>query len=456
MSTEYLQSLNKGRPLKRALIIFTRIPEAGRTKTRLMPYFSGEQCAELHTCFLRDISASVRNVDADVFVFYTGGKPCALNEIFGSRAQYIEQKGETLGARMHNAVRSVLGAGYESAVLIGTDIPAVSADIIEKAFNRIDDAHIVMGPTTDGGYYLIGMNTPVEEVFSLKQYGDSSVFDATVRAADDSGFRVAAVDELSDIDEAADVAFFRNEMKNSDRLRKSHTGRFLASSVKISVIIPTYNEKKTIGRMLEQIRPYRDDAEIIFVDGGSTDGTVEAIGDEFRLIKSDKGRAVQMNTAAKLSGGDVLFFVHCDSELPKDITGEIRRCMADHQYGCFGVGFHSKNFFMLTNRVISNHRAFSRGLPFGDQGIFIDREVFFDAGMFPEIPIMEDYEFGRILKSKGILPGKTRNRIYTSARRYEKGTMGILRTEYRMWNLRRKFRNGMSIDEIADRYRDIR
>lgn len=442
--------------MNRALILFTRIPEAGKTKTRLMPYFSGEECERLHTCFLKDISAVTRKVDADILVFYTGGKPYALKKIFGLIVQYVEQEGETLGDRMYNAFNAVLGAGYDQAVLIGTDVPTINADIIENAFCQIDDSQIVMGPTTDGGYYLVGMNVPVKEVFGLKRYGDSSVFDATVRAAGNSGFRVAVTDELSDIDEATDVAVLRRLMRSSDNLRKSNTAKMLAESLKISIIIPTYNEKNTIERMLEQLKPYREDAEVIFADGGSTDGTVEAIGSQFRVIKSGKGRAVQMNTAAKEAKGDVLFFLHCDSELPKDITGEIRRCMMDHQYGCFGVGFHSKNFFMLTNSVISNHRAFSRGLPFGDQGIFIDRDLFFEIGMFPEIPIMEDYELGRILKSRGIKPGRTERRIYTSTRRYERGTVGILKTEFMMWDLRRKYRDGMNIDEIAQRYKDIR
>lgn len=442
--------------MNRALIIFTRIPEAGKTKTRLMPYLSGEECAKLHTCFLKDISAAARKVEADILVFYTGGKPDVLKKIFGRKTQYFEQVGETLGDRMHNAISSVLGTGYDQAVLIGTDVPTINAEIIEKAFSQIDDKQIVMGPTLDGGYYLIGMNTTVKEVFDLNQYGNSTVFEATVRVARNSGFKVAIVDKLSDIDEPGDVTAFRRAMRSDKNLRKSSTGKMLAEAIKISIIVPTYNEKSTIKHMMNQLISYREDAEIIFADGGSTDGTIEAIGDEFHVIKTGKGRAVQMNTAAKESSGDVLFFLHCDSELPQVITGEIRHCMASHQYGCFGVGFHSKNFFMITNRVISNHRAFSRGLPFGDQGIFIDRELFFDIGMFPELPIMEDYELGRLLKARGIKPGKTRHRIYTSARRYENGTAGILKTEYRMWNLRRKYRNGMSIDEIAERYRDIR
>ena len=100
-----------------------------------------------------------------------------------------------------------------------------------------------------------------------------------------------------------------------------------------------------------------------------------------------------MNAGAVQSKGDILFFLHCDSILPDDFENEIRHCMSRHNLGCFGVKYKAGNLFMLTNRLISNHRAAVRGIPFGDQGIFIDRELFFEAGMFPEIPIMEDYEF---------------------------------------------------------------
>ena len=111
---------------------------------------------------------------------------------------------------------------------------------------------------------------------------------------------------------------------------------------------------------------------------------------------------------------------------------------------------------MLTNRIISNHRALVRGLPFGDQGIFIERELFFETGMFPEIPLMEDYEFSKRLRRYGIRPGMTAKRILTSDRRYGTGTKAILSTEFRMWNLRRLYRKGMGPEELAEMYRDVR
>ena len=89
-----------------------------------------------------------------------------------------------------------------------------------------------------------------------------------------------------------------------------------------------------------------------------------------------------MNAGALASHGDVLFFLHCDSELPEHPLEQIREVMKDYQAGCFGIAFHSKNFFMFTCRVISNHRIKDRKVMFGDQGIFIERELFFEIGMF--------------------------------------------------------------------------
>ena len=405
---------------------------------------------------LLDVATEVKSVQADIFVFYTGSNLSLLKNIFGNQIKYFEQQGEMLGDRMYNAIRDVLDRGYDQAVLVGADIQTLSAEIINSVFEQIYDNQIAMGPTSDGGYYLIGMNKPVKEVFNLEKFSDSTVCEKTVAAAEKAGYKVARIAEQSDIDEPEDIADFRNKMRDDIKLRNSNAGKMITDSLKISIIIPTYNEESTVAKMIEQIRPYQDVAEIIFVDGGSTGKTTEIIGNEFKLIKTEKGRAIQMNSAAEVATGDVLFFLHCDCEIPADITGEIRRCMASNQYGCFGVSFQSNNLFMHTNQALSNFRAFSRGLPFGDQGIFIDRELFFKIGKFPEIPVMEDYELSSRLLARGFKPGRTTNKIIASDRRYGKGTLNILKTEYKLWNYRRQYRKGVDLRDIARDYKDVR
>ena len=178
--------------------------------------------------------------------------------------------------------------------------------------------------------------------------------------------------------------------------------------MKVSIIIPVYNEEKTIRKLLRSLEPVKEKAEILFVDGKSTDRSLSLIPREYTVLQGAKGRAVQMNLGAEKSSGDVLFFLHCDSEIPSDAIEQIEAVMGKYRAGCFGIAFHSKNIWMKCCQIISNHRIKDRKVMFGDQGIFIRRKLFFEAGGFPDLPIMEDYQFSLTLKEMGVRIGITR------------------------------------------------
>ncbi len=224
--------------------------------------------------------------------------------------------------------------------------------------------------------------------------------------------------------------------------------------MKISIIIPIYNEEKTIEAFLKTLEPVKEKAELIFVDGGSSDRTLALIPETYTVLHGPKGRAKQMNLGAANSGGSVLFFLHCDSELPEDAIEQIETVMERYSVGCFGIAFHSKNIWMKCCQAISNHRIKDRKVMFGDQGIFIRRSLFFQIGGFPDLPIMEDYQFSLTLKEMGVKIGIAKKRIYTSDRRFAEG--GRLRVMWKMNRLRAMYRRGVDIEEISGLYRDIR
>lgn len=443
---------------KRAMIIFTRIPAAGQTKTRLMPYFSPRECAELHTCFLRDIAVQCGQVKADIFVCCTpNGNIAGLKKNFCEKTEYFLQEGADLGERMANAISHVLeDPGYHSCILIGADIPEIRARDLEQAFALLENCDVVFGPAADGGYYLVGMKELHPEIFEKQNYGHGEVLAEAKRLSAKKGLRAGCIRMLHDLDTREDLSGYRERMRKAPKLQRTETGKYLLKKLKISIIVPVYNEEKLIEQLLEQLRPLAASCEILLVDGGSTDRTLELITSEFRVLHSPKGRAEQMNMGAEKSKGDVLFFLHCDSELPDRPLAEIRSVMKDHPAGCFGIAFHSRHFFMWTCRVISNHRVKDRRVMFGDQGIFITRELFFQAGMFPKLPIMEDYQFSLTLKEMGVKLGLTKHRIFTSDRRFPKGTIPKLRMMWKMNRLRKMYRDGVPIERIADLYRDVR
>ena len=222
--------------------------------------------------------------------------------------------------------------------------------------------------------------------------------------------------------------------------------------MKISIITPIYNESSKIEPFLQELDKLTGNFEVLFSDGGSTDDTPSKIPAKYRVIHCSKGRAIQMNTAAKEGTGDYLWFVHCDSRIPNDALQQIAASNA--RFGCFHIGFDYDGPFMGCNTFMSNRRAIMDHIAFGDQGIWIDRNLFLEQGGFPELPIMEDYEFSRQMKAQKIRLNVLPGRIITSGRRYQ--TSHPLKTMWSMIWLRHLYRKGMDIQEIARRYKDIR
>lgn len=222
----------------------------------------------------------------------------------------------------------------------------------------------------------------------------------------------------------------------------------------VSIVIPIINEAGMIQACMENLRALEGEFDVLFVDGGSTDGTLDIIGSSYPLISCAKGRAKQMNEGASHTSGDVLLFLHCDSLLPKDAIKQIRVVLEEgYSFGCFRIAFDTRSFWMKCCAFLSNMRVRWRRIAFGDQGIFMTRLLFESIGGFPELPIMEDYQLSLMLRGKVPL-GQARGPLLTSGRRFEDG--GVLRTIWLMQCLQHRFRRGDDIHLISRLYQDIR
>ena len=220
----------------------------------------------------------------------------------------------------------------------------------------------------------------------------------------------------------------------------------------ISIIIPTRNEADSIGRLLPELLTIPG-VELLVVDGGSTDNTAD-IAKSFgvQVLSSSPGKATQMNAGAEAAHGDILLFLHSDTKLAPGFVEQVRGTLRQPgvSAGAFRLSIDGQGFGLRVIEWCVNFRSRAMQRPYGDQGIFVTKDIFFSVGPFPPQPIMEDFELMRKLRKNGkvkILP----LHATTSARRWER--LGILRTTATNQAIIIGYLFGVNPEKLADWYR---
>lgn len=412
----------------RRLIIFARYPEPFQSKTRLIPAIGPERAAELGRDMARHILAQVRSLAAEfrlpAEIRFAGGDAERMTAVFGNGFPYRPQGSGDLGQKMERAFSEAFREGADRAVIIGTDCPDLTPDLIREAFDRLADCDLVVGPAADGGYYLIGLRRPAPRLFTDIPWGTERVLEQTLRRAEELALRIVQLPTLADVDRPEDLAVW-------DRVQKSVPTRVLE---RISIIIPTWNEAEDLPRTLLSLSDAAE-VETIVVDGGSTDGTpdiAERAG--CRLLCSPPNRARQMNAGAEAASGSILLFLHADTRLPKHFDEAVRQALAEKSAfarrpaaGAFRLRIDGPERPLRWIEWGANLRSVKFQMPYGDQALFLRAETFREVGGYPDLPVMEDFELVRRLRRIGRII-ILRSAAVTSARRWRR--LGPWRTTW--------------------------
>ncbi len=386
-----------GVPMDRRLIVFTRYPEPGKTKTRLIPTLGAEAAASLQSEMTRHILDVARQLSARISlaleIRFEGGDRERMEARFGSEFLYRPQGTGDLGCRLQRAFAEASSGDVDRVVVVGADCPDITAELLEETFEQLSTKDLVVGPASDGGYYLIGLRQPAPELFTGVSWGSDQVLEQTLCRAQQLSLEVGLLRTLSDVDRPDDLAVWHRAKRLSS----------VAPTTQISVIIPTLNEAEYLPHALGSLRD-AENVEAIVVDGGSTDGTPdEAKRRDCRVLHSPVGRALQMNAAARGASGAVLLFLHADTRLPPGFDSALLAAIQEPGVvgGAFRLHIDAPGLSLRAIERAVNIRSRLLQMPYGDQGIFVRSETFHEVGGFPALPVMEDFEFVRRLRRRG-------------------------------------------------------
>jgi len=398
------------------LIVFTRYPVPGQAKTRLIPAVGAVRAARLQREMTVSALAAAREAGrltgADIEVRHAGGSRQAMRRWLGRDVTYLPQGDGDLGQRMLRAFEEAFAHGCRKVAIVGADCPDLTADHLARAFDMLDEGDLALGPSADGGYWLIALGKWAD-LFTGMTWSTETVLSQTLERARAAGLNAHTLSMLSDVDRPADLAHLPARM------------RPILDRPYVSVVVPALNEIANITATVASA--LHEAAEVIVVDGGSTDSTPDAARQAgARVIVTPPGRGSQMNAGAQIATGEVLLFLHGDTALPPRYVDHVFEALADSGAagGAFLFATDADTPAGRATETLINLRTRHLHMPYGDQAIFLPADLFDAVGPFEDLPIMEDVRFVERIKARGrlkIVPAA----VLTSGRRWK--THGVVK-----------------------------
>ncbi len=420
------------------LLVFARHPFPGQVKTRLIPALGEEGAAELYRNMAVRTVTACRRVrlmrGTTLRVCFAGDSVDAMAHWLGRDIAFEPQTSGDLGVRMKTAFAKAFHEGAGAVLLVGTDCPDLDASVLNEGFEALHHHDLVLGPASDGGYYLIGMKQSHASLFDGIAWSTNTVLESTLERASLERLDVVCLDVLHDVDTADDLIHW---LRRQDK-----------APPRVSVIIPALNEASRLPDTL--VTASRESgAELIVACGQSTDETAtlaETYG--ARVVRSPNGRGIQMNAGAELALSSRLLFLHADCRLPSGYVERVVKALDDEDValGAFPLKIDRRSFSLAIIAWFANFRARFLGLPYGDQALFMKAERFHHVGGFTDWPIMEDVDLVHRLRRAGRVAIQP-DAVVASARRWT--ATGPWRLSLLHLTLLAGYYLGMSADRLA-------
>ncbi len=439
------------------VVAFTKYPRPGEVKSRLAATVGDEQAAQIYRrlaerCY-RQLHALQTSGLTDVALYGKGRPMSAFKRWLPGARYYWPQPQGDLTQCLQQAFAKGFAHGAARVAAIATDSPALDAEAISNALGELQRVPTDVGiiPNTDGGYALIAMREHHPQLFEGVDWSTASVLAQTHRRAAELGLQVCELPAVPDIDTADDLVHL---------------------PPLVSIIMPVLNEEKVLRRnlplLMQQIarvslvpmyigNVHRDQChpiEVIVVDGGSADASREVAGDcGATVISSATGRGRQMNAGTAQARGEWLWYLHADCLPAEGAVGQMVSLVQKrflHQWGYFRARLEARGIGLRTIEWGINLRSRWLHLPYGDQGLFVHREMMQHLGGFVESQLLEDVD-AVVRLTQVSKPLRVATPLLINARRWQQ--YGVWRTTAINWRIMLDYLVlGKDIHKIARRY----
>lgn len=413
----------------RTLVLeFAKRPVPGRVKTRLARTEGPREAARIYRLLAEAVHAVLRAAqargEADVVVCLPPEDLAqdAGDWLPGARHRWSQGAGD-LGQRLARGFEMGMAA-YDHVFAVGTDVVGLDAHVLSRARAALTEADVVLAPTPDGGYGLIGLRRESARAHLGALFGDMPWSTARVTAitrgrARAVGLTVHEIEGLRDVDVAADLA---------------------GVLPTLAVLVPVYDEApriaQNLGPLMAQAQAHGSTVEVIVADGGSTDGSA-AVARRLgaRVLETARGRGTQLAEAADAARARWLWTLHADAGIQPDAVATVLAWCArsPHPWGACPSRFVHPAPFLRLMECITDGRPRVLRTPYGDQGLVVKRSAYEAVGGYRRIPLMEDVELARALRFHPG-PGRVPTPLAVDARRWRHH--GMLGTTLRnLWTL---------------------